>query len=148
MSVSVRLSNEDGKDIYKINSEHVSLRNSKQSKNIEGKYQLLYLIKYNYINDNSSLVISARNSDNTNINLTIKAKYIDYEDYLLEKFDLNNFDFSNKDNEKYIFLKNGFMKDNNTKSILVSIELSEEKIIQFYTLFYDYYNSIYIQPRY
>ena len=38
------------------------------------------------------------------------------------------------------------MKDNNTKSILVSIELTEEKIIQFYTLFYDYYNSIYIQP--
>ena len=82
-SFSVRLSNENGKDIYKINSEHVSLRNSKQSKNVEGKYQLLYLIKYDYINDNSSLVISARNSDNTNINLTIKAKYIDYDDYLL-----------------------------------------------------------------
>ena len=145
-SFSIRLSKEDGKNLYKINSEHLTLRNSNESQKVEGKYQLLYLIKYDYLNDNSSCIISAINSDKTNINLSIKAKYINYEDYLFERVDLTKFDFSNKDNETFIILKNGFEKDKTTKSVLISVELSEEKIVKFYASFYDYYNGIYIDP--
>ena len=145
-SFSIRLSNESGKDIYKINSEHLSLRNSKQCIKVGEKYQCFYLIKYDYITDISPLIISARNSNKTNKLLSIKAKYVDYEDYLFGKIDLNNFEFSNNENEKYILLTNGFMKDNKAKCIFVLVESSEEKLIQFYVSFYNNYNSIYIDP--
>ena len=146
-SFSIRLSNESGNDIYKINSEHLSLRNSKQSKKVGGKYQCFYLIKYDYLNESSSVIISAKSSDKSNVPISIKAKYVDYEDYIFGKIDLNsNYEFSNKENENYIFLKNGFMKDNKAKCIFVLVELSEEKIIQFYTSFYNNYNSIFIEP--
>ena len=145
-SFSVRLSDEPGKDIYIINSEHQSLRNTELSSKVGGEYQCFYLLKYDYISDISPLMIYAIDPENTRARLTISAKYIDYEDYLFGNLDLANFDYINKRNEKYLFLKNGFIENDKPKSILVLVKESSEKIIQFYASFYTHYDSIYIDP--
>ena len=91
-------------------------------------------------------MIYAIDPENTRARLTISAKYIDYEDYLFGNLDLTNFDYINKRNEKYLFLKNGFIENDKPKSILVLVKESSEKIIQFYASFYTHYDSIYIDP--
>ena len=88
-SFSVRLSDESGKDIYRINSEYVSLRNSKQSTSEGGLYQCFYLIENDYLSDFSSLIIYVREKTH------IAAKYVDYEDYLFGNINLTNFEYNN-----------------------------------------------------
>ena len=145
-SFSVRLLDEPGKDIYLINSEHQSLRNTELSSKDRDDYQCYYLLKYDYLSDISPLMLYAIDPQRTYRPLTIRAKYIDYEDYLFGNLDLTNFDFVNKGEEKYLFIKNGFIQNDKPKSILVLVEEYEKTIIQFYASFYTNYDSIYIDP--
>ena len=145
-SFSVRLLDEPGKGIYLINSEHQSLRNTELSSKDGDDYQCYYLLKYDYLSDISPLMLYAIDPKETNRPLTIAAKYVDYEDYLFGNLDLTTFDFANKGEEKYLFIKNGFIQNDKPKSILVLVEKNKEAIIQFYASFYTHYDSIYIDP--
>ena len=148
-SFSVRLSNRSGKDIHLINSEYQYSRDTKLSSKKDTYYQCLYLIEPDYLSNFTSLIIYVHNPYKPQQSLSIKAKYIDYEDYLFGNLDINNFDFTYNyfyGDERYIFIKNGFMQNNKLKGILVLVEGSSEEIIQFYTSFYTYYDSLYIDP--
>ena len=145
-SFSVRLLDEPGKGIYLINSEHQSLRNTELSSKDGDVYKCYYLLKYDYLSDISPLMLYAIDPKETNRPLTIAAKYVDYEDYLFGNLDLTTFDFANKGEEKYLFIKNGFIQNDKPKSILVLVEKNKEAIIQFYASFYTHYDSIYIDP--
>ena len=147
-SFNVRMSNETDKEIYRINSEQQILRNPKKDISTDKK-SYLYLIEYEYISDFNSLMIYATDSEELfqNNKVDIKAKYVDYEDYLFGNIDTNEFDFSNSDtNSLYLFLKNGFNKNDIKKSVLISVETSNSSLINLYTLFYTYYDGIFINP--
>ena len=145
-SFSVSLSDELGKNIYRINSEHLSLRNPNETAFVDESFSWCYLIEYDYLSDFSSLVIYANNKETLASPLTIKAKYVDYEDYLFGNLNFSNFEFTNLEGEDYIFLKNGFIQNDKPKSILVIVKGKKDNIVEFFTSFYTYYDSIYIDP--
>ena len=91
-------------------------------------------------------MIYANNKETLASPLTIKAKYVDYEDYLFGSLNFTDFEFTNFGNEKYIYLKNGFIQNDKPKSILVIVEGVKDNIVEFFTSFYTYYDSIYIDP--
>ena len=145
-SFSVRLPDESGKNVYRINSEHLSLRNPNETAHIDESLAWCYLIEYDYLSDFSSLMIYANNQEKLYSPLIIKAKYVDYEDYLFGSLNFTDFEFTNFGNEKYIYLKNGFIQNDKPKSILVLVLGQREEIIEFYTSFNTYYDSMYIDP--
>ena len=146
-SFIIRLSNEKEKDIYRINSETQILRKSRQSSG--QSISNLFLIEYDYISDFSFIMIYAKDPENPKNTVEIKAKYVDYEDYLFGKLDYSNFNYSNS-GKKYLYLQNGFMQNDKPKTILVSVGMTNEKIFKFFTSFDTYTNfgSIYIEPSY
>ena len=142
-SFIVRLSDESEKDIYRINSEQQALRKTKPS---QGDRALnLFLIEYDYLSDFFSLMIYARDTQHPNNKLDIKGKYVDYEDYLFNNIDLTQFNISNSEmGENYIYLEKGFIDNEKPRAVLISIGISAETIIQFYTMYDTNYNGAYL----
>ena len=144
---SVHLLNGSENEVFRINTDHQTLRKVKFTKDTYG-FKCFYLIEYDYLSDFVSLMIYAQDGEPSYNTFNIKAKYIDYEDYLfdnLDIFNLSNFDYPNPDYVQYIFLKNGFIQNDKPKSILVFVGGSTD-ILQFYTSFYTYYDGIYNEP--
>ena len=146
---NVRLENGNNNDIYRINSDQKALCKTRKISN--NKYRCIYAIEYDYISSFNSLFIYPVIQKKSSL-FDIYGKIIDQLDYEIDSNNqLNylipnqtNYNYTNHDeNKDYLLLSTGLEKN---KYLLVSVETTEETLIELISTIYCLQDHVIINP--